>query len=130
MSDEKLPTVKFEDLEIPITPINKKRRSSRGLQEIAEEAGVNPFEILLHAAAGDWEALGYTHPTRIITTKGGGSYEEDILTPEIRIGAAKEAAQYLYPKLRSVEVSGDSEKDPIGFEFKGSILDLVKLARG
>lgn len=96
---------------------------------MADELDVHPFAILLHAAAGDWASLGYESGSRSILTKGGGSIEVDILSPEIRIGAAKEAAQYLHSKKRSIEVSGNQD-EPLNLKFEGSIFDLLKLARG
>ncbi len=67
-------------------------RIKRELIEKAEELGVDPFEVLLMIAKGDCEGLG-------IKT-GGISLSE-------RLKAAAEAAQYLFPKLRGVEHTGD-----------------------
>lgn len=121
MSDEpKSMTVKIGDHAFE-TPIIKKedlppsRKSSRDLALMAEKMNVNPFEILLNVAAGNYAALGY---------------ESGVITLDHRISAAKEAASYLYAKKKSIEVHGDSDADPINVTYDGSILDLIKLARG
>ena len=129
MSDE-VKTVKIGDdegEEIPLKYLSGNRRKGKDLTALADEIGVSPFEILLNAAAGNWRALGYDSPT---TTKmsPNGTYEVEILPIELRLMAAKEAAQYLHPKKRAVEHSGSDDAPPIKFE--GSHVDLVKLARG
>src|ERR1041385_5969614 len=76
-------------------------------KEKAEELGIDPFEILLLFAANRWYELGYNHRTTIITTESGTTYEKDVITPELRVQAAKEAVQYLIPKQRALDVSGN-----------------------
>jgi len=61
------------------------------LMNLARKLGVDPFEILLLVAKGSWKKLGY---------------ESDQITLANRLWAAAEAAQYLYPKRKSVEHSG------------------------
>ena len=68
---------------------------------IAEQLDCDPFEILVHFAKGDADALGY---------KGG------TIPPDMRLQAAKEASQYLYPKRKAVEHSG---------EIKGGLLGEI-----
>lgn len=128
MSDDKIRMIKIGDAEIPVQHKTKIRKSSKDLQAVADELGVSPFEILLHAASGNWEALGYAEGSRVVIGKNG-AFEQDILTPEIRINAAREAAQYLHAKKRSVEVSGNQD-EPLNLKFEGSVFDLLKLARG
>lgn len=67
-------------------------------QERAEQLGVDPIEILLLVVKGDWAALGYKNPLTI--------------TLDQRINAAKEVAQYIVPKKRSVELSGELDTAP------------------
>lgn len=82
-------------------------KKSQSLIELCESLDVRPFEILLNFAKADWEALGYSFSTRTIRTKSGESFEEDIITPDMRVNAAKEVCQYLYPKRKSLEHSGN-----------------------
>lgn len=72
-------------------------------QQLAKDLGIDPFKVLLYFTAGDWKALGYTSPTMTMYSAKGEPYEVDILTPNHRLLAAKEAVQYLLPKRRAVE---------------------------
>jgi len=113
--------------EIEMRKLSGNRRKGKDLIQLADEIGVSPFEILLHAAAGNWRELGLAGPT--ITKFGpNGSYEVEALPIELRIHAAKEAAQYLHPKKKAIEHSGSDEGPPV--QFQGSLIDLIKLARG
>lgn len=73
----------------------------------AEELGADPFEVMLMFATGNWEGLGYDKPTKTMYTAEGSPYEVDIITPEIRLSAAKDATKYLLPQLKSLEHSGE-----------------------
>lgn len=70
-----------------------------------EALGVDPFEILLHFAKGDWKALGYEQATRTYFTAAGIEAEEEIIKPELRMHAAKEACQYVLPKRKATEMT-------------------------
>mgnify|MGYP001237754844 CR=1 FL=1 len=78
------------------------------LFEIARKRGVDPFNILLRFAAGDWKGLGYKEEK---TTKfiGENSYEEYTISPELRMSAASKACEYLYPKRKAIEHSIEQE---------------------
>lgn len=104
-------------------------RSSRKLTTIAEEMGICPFTMLLHAVAGNYQAFGYDKPT-IIKMSKDGVYEEEVLPVPLRLMAAKEAAQYLYPKKKAIEISGAEDATPVKMQYEGSIIDLINIARG
>jgi len=72
-------------------------KSTINLSEIAERVGVDPFEILLLFAKGDYKALGYSEP----------------IEQSIRAKCASDACQYLHSKKKALEVSGDPNA-PIG----------------
>lgn len=77
---------------------------------IAEALECDPFEVLINFAKGDAPALGYSVAMEI--------------PPEMRLQAAKEASQYLYPKRKSVEHSGEVRGGLLGQilgEINGSI---------
>lgn len=82
--------------------------------EIAERLGINPFEILLLFAAGDWQRLGYASPTRTQYSKSGEPYEVDVIEPGQRIAAAASACPYLFPKLQAIQLhtTGADTEDP------------------
>lgn len=87
----------------------KKGTPNKRTLELAERAkrlDVDPFEILLLFAKGAWKKLGYKTETRTCFTQAGIEFEEDIIKPEHRIKAAAEAAQYLFPKRKAVEITG------------------------
>lgn len=66
-------------------------------QLLAEKLGVDPLEVLLNFVKGDWAALGYKSP------------HEAKMTSEMRLKAAGEVSQYIYPKRKAVEMTGEVE---------------------
>lgn len=72
-------------------------------QAKAEELGIDPFEILLLYAAGKWKELGYESQTKTIKTKSGSTYESDIIGPELRMNAARDATNYIFAKKKAIE---------------------------
>lgn len=87
-----------------------KNKRTFDAQALAERLGVDPLEILLHAASNNFKALGYDSAIRIKAV-GEGVIEEDTIPISIRIQAAKEAVKHLYPTLKAVEHTGkDGEK--------------------
>lgn len=74
------------------------------LKELAEKLGVDPFEILLLFAKGDYAALGYDE---FEEKMGAAGIPVSIRTiePELREKAAKDACEYLYPKRKAIEVT-------------------------
>lgn len=83
------------------------------LAEKAQALGIDPFEILLHFAAGDWKTLGYESETVIKYSKDFQN-EEYTIQPAVRAKAAAEACQYLHPKRKAIEVKDtrDLSEDP------------------
>lgn len=77
------------------------------LQQLADKLGCSPFEILCRFAIGDAKGLGYTTDIVHSTTSKGEIIEKPLIGPELRVKAASEAAQYLYPKRKAIEHSGE-----------------------
>lgn len=75
------------------------------LREKAAALGVDPFEILLLFAKGDWEALGYDEEFIERHGKDFTNYEY-VIDPAVRAKCATEATQYLEPKRKAIELSG------------------------
>lgn len=75
---------------------------TQDLHQIAEELGVNPFEILLRFAKGDYEALNLPECT---------SFGAPTIPPELRQKAAKDACEYLFPKRKAIEHTGANGAD-------------------
>jgi len=82
--------------------INKK---SQALADRAAELGIDPFEILLFYAAGDYEKLGCSEFV-VKTSPDGSTWEEEAIPHQLRQKSAKDVAEYIHPKLKSVEISG------------------------
>jgi hypothetical protein len=85
--------------------MNKNRQV---LHDKARDLGVDTFEILLLFAKGDYAALGYEQHQ--IKTYGENTSYELTISPELRAKCAEKAMEYLYPKLKSVEISTDDDK--------------------
>lgn len=88
-------------------PKGSPNKTSLPLHHLAEKLGCNPFEILCRFAIGDAKGLGYTVDVVEQTTPKGDIIEKPLITPELRVKAASEAAQYLYPKRKAIEHSGE-----------------------
>ena len=73
-------------------------RRSRGAEARAEELGIDPFAVLLLLAGDRWAEL---HPGEPETDPEGRRRHVPL---ELRLKAAKEAAAFLHPKLKVVEV--------------------------
>ncbi len=72
-------------------------------QKKAEELRIDPFEILLLFAAGNWEALGYEKKTKLIPIGKDNMIEEDVIGPELRMNAARDATNYIFAKRKAIE---------------------------
>jgi len=84
-------------------------KNTRTLLERAESLKVDPFEILLRFAKGDWKGLGYKSATTVKITKAGDVVEIDVIEPDLRVTAAKAACEYLHPKRKAIELSSNED---------------------
>ena len=98
-------------------PKGAKNKRTQKAMEISKTLDCDPFEVLINFAKGDWKALGYkserfvTKKTIEKTVEGKDekvSVEievegELVISPDMRLHAARDASPYLYPKLRTVE---------------------------
>lgn len=82
-------------------------KESTTAASIAARLGVDPMEILLYFAIGDYKALGYENELYHKETASGEVKMGYVITPETRMNAAKEAAKYIYPQLKALEHTGD-----------------------
>lgn len=85
-------------------------KRTQELIEIAGDLDCNPFEILCMIAMNDWEGLGYHDGEVQKESKQGHTFYEERIKLEHRLAAAREAAQYLYPKRKAIEIQGKVEK--------------------
>jgi hypothetical protein len=88
----------------------KGSRNKRNLQveEMATRFDLDPFEILMMVANGDWQGLGFESPKQDIVTAHGTVSELNIKLSD-RLHAAKEAAKYLHAQKQSI--SGSTSQD-------------------
>ena len=77
---------------------------TRKIEEIASKFSIDPFEVLMMIAAGDWQGLGYSAPTRTSFAASGIEFEEPVIKVSDRSNAAKEAAKYLYSQKQAVSI--------------------------
>ena len=77
--------------------------------EIADRLKCDPFEVLIHFAKGDWKALGYDSEVYHLEKPDGSIKMGFVITPEMRITAAKDACRYLYPTKAAVTVSSEDK---------------------
>jgi len=81
------------------------------VQELLAKVNVDPLEVLLKFAAGDWKGLGYESEVYHHEKADGSVRMGYVITPELRLQAAKEASQYLYPKKKEAEEPVQEEID-------------------
>jgi hypothetical protein len=74
---------------------------------MARELGIDPLRVLLLFTGGRWKDLGY---------------DSDVITPDHRINAAKEAVKYIYFQRKTVELDSES----IAEGFKVIVEDYTK----
>jgi hypothetical protein len=82
-------------------------KNTQTLIDKAKELGVDPFDVVLRFAKGDWKGLGYDAEKETKFTAAGIEYEEYLIKPEMRLKAASEACQYILPKRKAIEQSID-----------------------
>lgn len=92
-------------------------KRTQHLLDKAEELGVDPFEVVLLFAKGDWRALGYKSEYQEKSAGGGATYKELTITPELRQKSAADACKYLYPQRKAVDVTSDGDKIPTAINF-------------
>lgn len=70
------------------------KRNTEDLFALAEQLGVDPFATLLYIADGNKMALSLDEES------------DKPITPELRAMAARECLKYLYPTMKTAEISG------------------------
>lgn len=88
------------------------------LEEKAKELGIDPFEVLLLFAKSDWKSLGYEAQSYTKTGRNGETYEVDYISSDLRLKAASEACQYLFPKRKALDHTlSNPEGESSGFRM-------------
>lgn len=103
-------------------------KKTQHLIDIADRLGCDPFEILILFAKGDWETLGYREEKYVASSSDKGETLKYTIEPAVRAKCAAEAASYLYPKRKAIELSGDAD-NPVDLRVALSLEDRKELAR-
>lgn len=85
-------------------------KRTQTLFQKAQELGVDPFEILLLIAKGDWKALGYDSSEIQLLSKGI-PYFVDRISLQMRQSAASDCCQYMLPKRKAIEMPITNPED-------------------
>lgn len=86
-------------------------KTTQELMDIADKLECNPFEVLIHFAKGDFEALGYPKEKVVAISENGEEIRAPSISPELRQKSAKDACEFLFPKRKAIEHTGkDGEK--------------------
>lgn len=99
---------------------------TKELQELTEKLGIDPFEVLLRLAAGDWRGLGYPKGIAI----GPFGIKCPTIDPSVRAKAASEACSYLFPKRKAIEHSVPGIEDAIRGLSDDQLDDRIKIGLG
>lgn len=95
--------------------------------EIAEKMAMDPLEVLMMFAAGDWQGLGYDNSVYHMEKPDGSIKMGYVIPPELRMNAAKEAAQYIYAKKKQEEPKDDGSIDVTSLEDKQKLLEKAEV---
>ncbi len=88
-------------------PTGSKNKFTFNAEELARNLQIDPLELCLHIAAGDWKGAGFPDEFIFIENPEGSVKARPCISPEMRLAAAKEAAKYMYSAKQAVQVSGE-----------------------
>lgn len=73
-----------------------KSKFNQDVEATAKRLKIDIFEVILLYAKGDWKELDL--------------FNQNSISPEMQLQAAIQAAKYLYPQKRSVEISNKEDQ--------------------
>ncbi len=79
-------------------------KKTEALLDKAKALGIDPFEVVLLFAKGDWKSLGYDNECWFKETAEGEVKMGYVIPPELRAKMAADACQYLHPKRKAIEI--------------------------
>jgi hypothetical protein len=92
-------------------PKGSKNKTVQLVEDLVTKLNVDPLEILMLFAKGDWKALGYKSESTIAYTSAGIEYEKMTITPDHRVNAATSAVKYIYSQKKAIELSNQVESE-------------------
>ena len=84
-----------------------KNKFTFNAEMLARDLGIDPLEICIHIAAGNWEEAGFKEEFIFVEKPDGAVTARPCIMPEMRLAAAKEAARYMYSTKQAVQLSGE-----------------------
>ena len=96
-------------------PKGSKNKRTLEVEEIISKMKINPLQMLIHFAENQYKKLGYDSPTRTSFTSAGIEFEEEIITPELRVTALKEVIKYVYAQKKATDLTINPESQ--GFKI-------------
>jgi len=84
-----------------------KNKFTFNAEELARNLNIDPLEICIHIAAGNWKEAGFPDEFIFVEKPDGAIAARPCITPEMRLAASKEAAKYMYSVKQSVQHSGE-----------------------
>lgn len=76
---------------------------------MAAKFKLDPFQIQMMFALGDWKGLGYEAECYFMEKADGAIKMGYVISPEMRLDAAKNAAKYLYAVKQNVDVTSNGQ---------------------
>lgn len=92
-------------------PKGSKNRTVQVVEDLVTKLDVDPLEVLMLFAKGDWKALGYKAESTIAYTSAGIEYEKPTISTDNRINAATSAVKYIYSQKKAIELSNQTESE-------------------
>ena len=106
-------------------PKGVKNHRTALVEMMAAKYEVDPFQILLMFAHGDWKGLGYDSETYVMENATGATKIGYTISPEMRLHAAKEATAYLHAKKKE-QIEEDNTIEVMSIEEKKKFLIQAK----
>lgn len=96
-------------------PKGARNKTVQVVEDLVTKLDVDPLEVLMLFAKGDWKALGYEAASTIAYTSAGIEYEKPTISTDNRIQAATSAVKYIYSQKKAIELSNQVESE--GFKI-------------
>jgi hypothetical protein len=80
-------------------------KRTKEICDLIDQSRLGPAEALLAILNLDYKALGRDSATRTRWTSAGIEYEEEVISLESQLDAAKQLMKYRYSQKQAVEVS-------------------------
>ena len=82
--------------------------------ELANRLNIDPLEVLLKFASGDWKGLGYDNEVYHSESATGETKLGYVITPNMRMNAADKACKFLYPtKIETTPTENDTSPEAV-----------------